>query len=296
VPRVSVVIPTFNCATCVTQAIDSVAAQTMRDVEVIVVDDGSTDDTRQVLERYIRQPAFRYVFQDNRGVAAAKNTGARLAETEYIAFLDADDALVPEALQQMVAALDASGASWCLTDIWKVYGDRRERQRTHVPAADPLHAILEEDFVRRGIFFRRGEFRDVGMFDEALRTREDWDLGIRMFRMGKPFAYLDRPLCMYVRREGSLTTGSQSQVLRDTERVLHKHHKHLADAGDREAARIYADRMWELARRYLYQARSYQRAAACMRESLAYDLNLGRLLHPLLHHLRRLPRSAGLPV
>lgn len=288
--RVSVIIPSYNCAAFVANAVDSVLGQTMQDYEVIVVDDGSTDNTREVLRRYLEHPRFRYLFQSNRGVSAAKNLGARASDAEYVAFLDADDTLAPEALELATAALDESGASWCLINIYKVNGERREVQRTNLPSEDPFYGILKEDFIRRGIFFRRTGFRNVGMFDEGLRTREDWDIGIRIFRLGMPFVYLNQPLCTYVWREGSLTTGNQSRLLADTEKVLRKHHKALADAGDRRVAKIYAHNMWDLGRRYFYIVGDYRRAFACMRESLAYDLNPGRMFHPLVHHLRRFLR------
>lgn len=286
-PKVSVIIPTYNCAEFVCRAVESVLVQTTRNYEIIVVDDGSSDDTREVLTAYLGCPQFRYVHQENLGLPAARNSGARMSDSEYLAFLDADDALTPDALELMAAALDASRASWCLIDIEKVKGGLREVRRTALPAGDLLLGVLREDFICRGMFFRRKDFVEIGMYDESMRYREDWDLNIRMFENHKNFVYLDKALYLYTWREGSITTSKRSRVLTYTERLLHKHHRRLADAGDAVVAKIYASNMWGLARDYLYCARDYKRCLACARESLAYDLSLGRMLHPIVHHFRR---------
>jgi glycosyltransferase involved in cell wall biosynthesis len=291
-PKVSVVIPSYDCAAFVGRAVQSVLAQTMPDYEVIVVDDGSRDNTREVLEPYFDDPRFRYVRQENRGLPGARNTGVRASDSEYLAFLDADDALAPAALERMEAALDGSAAGWCLIDILKV-GDRlREVRPTVIPDGDLHLESLREDFIRRAMFFRRTAFIDIGMYDEDMRYREDWDLNIRMLERRAPFAYVGEPLYLYTWREGSITTGNHAKLLYYTRQVLRKHHKRLADAGDRRAAKLYAYNMWDLARRYVYLVRDYRQGLACMRESLAYDLDLGRLFHPIVHHARRLPGGA----
>ncbi len=286
-PKVSIIIPSYNCADYVRGAVDSALAQTFHDYEIIVVDDGSSDDTREVLEAYGRESRFRYVYQENRGLPGARNAGARASQADYLAFLDADDALAPEALEVMTAELERSGTSWCLIDILKVLGEKKEIRRTTVPAGDLFHEILRNDFIRRAMFFKRQDFFDVGMYDEAMRYREDWELNIRMFGKQKPFAYIGRPLYWYTWREGSITTGNRGKVLVYTEMVLRKHHKRLADAGDRTAAKLYAKNMWDLGRAYFSEQRNTKRAAACVRESLAYDFNARRLFHPVVYRLRR---------
>lgn len=285
-PKVSVIIPSYNCAEFVLRAVESVLMQTLRDYEVIVVDDGSSDNTREVLS-YLSRTQIRYIRQENRGLPGARNAGARASDSEYLAFLDADDTLASNALELMMAALDTSGASWCLIDIVKVKNAFREIQRTALPAGDPFLGILKEDFIRRGMFFRRKELSEIGMYDEGMRFREDWDVNIRMFESHKPFIYLDKPLYFYTWRDGSITTGKRAEMLAYTEKVLRKHHKRLADAGDPVVATIYARNMWGLARDYLYSARNHRSCFGCARESLTYDLSFGRVLHPFIHRLRR---------
>jgi len=291
--KVSVVIPSYNCAEFVCAAIDSVLAQTMQDYEVIVVDDGSADNTADLLRRYQAEPNFRYIYQQNRGLPGARNAGALLSRGEYLAFLDADDTLAPQALERMTGQLERSGASWCLVDILKVNGDRREVRRTELQAGNSLHLILKEDFIRRAMFFRRQDFFQIGMYDESMRYREDWDINIRMFEDRRPFVYVAEPLYLYSWREGSITTGNRAKVLAYTQQLLRKHHKRLADGGDRAIARIYAANLWDLARQYVYLVRDYKRALVCGAESLVYDFNWPRLFHPLLHNFGRLRRRAS---
>jgi glycosyltransferase involved in cell wall biosynthesis len=288
-PKVSVVIPSFNCADYLPRAIDSILSQTMDDIEIIVVDDGSTDPTRQVMERYSTLPMVRYLYQENGGVGRARNAGAQASRGHYVAFIDADDALPQNALEKLCAALHAEpGACWCITDIWKVRENGQELQRSNVPSRDPFYGILEDDFVRRGIFFRREDFLAVGMYDESLKSREDWDINIRMLESGRAFCYIPEPLYLYSWRSGSLMTSPSGKVLFHTDRLLRKHHKRLADAGDRRAAQIYAKNMWDLGRRYFYSRRDLFRALGCIRESLAYDLSFARLFHPLFYNVKRL--------
>jgi glycosyltransferase involved in cell wall biosynthesis len=291
-PKVSVIIPTYNCAHSVTRAVDSALAQTSQDFDIIVVDDGSHDNTREVLKPYSAHTKFHYIYQDNRGAPGARNTGAQASEAEYVAFLDADDLLSPRALELMTEALDASRAGWCLIDATRVRGHQTLVRQTNIPQGDLLIGILKEDFIGRCMFYRRRDFIDIGMLDESYPCLEDWDISIRLFEARKPFAYLNVPVYTYIWRQGSLITDRWKMAVH-TERLLRKHHKRLADAGNSVVAKIYAQAMWDLARRYLYEVRSYKRAMVCMRESLAYDFDLTRLFHPAFHQLRKLCAHVG---
>jgi glycosyltransferase involved in cell wall biosynthesis len=290
-PEVSVIIPSFNCADYIAGSIDSVLRQTLQDFEIIVVDDGSADDTRRVIDRYLVDPRFRYIHQPNCGLPGARNTGARAARAPYLAFLDADDALDAGALEKMWTALARSEACWCVIDLLKVCGAKSEMRKTQVPAGNLFYGILRDDFIRRGMFLRRDVFMAVGMYDEEMKNREDWDLNIRMLERGKAFVYVPEPLYLYSWREGSITTGNPAKMLFYTERVLRKHHKRLADSGDALAAKLYAENLWELARKHFYGSRNIRKALACMRESFIYDMSLRRLLHPVFHQFQRLVTS-----
>ena len=104
-PEVSVIIPTFNYGRFLEQAIQSVLGQTFQDFELIVVDDGSTDDTREVLARFESDRRVRCLFQANRGDAAARNTGILNAGGRYVAFLDSDDYWMPEKLERQLGIM-----------------------------------------------------------------------------------------------------------------------------------------------------------------------------------------------
>ncbi len=134
---VTVVIPTFNMAHYLPEVIGSVRGQTHRDIEIVVVDDGSTDDTRAVLASY---PEVRYTYQQNRGVAAARNTGMRLGTGEYFAFLDADDCLTPTSIERRAAFLDRyRQVGAVFTDLFLHEDPARPAVRGH---------YVEEDFPR----------------------------------------------------------------------------------------------------------------------------------------------------
>ncbi|MGE5294771.1 MAG: glycosyltransferase family 2 protein [Solirubrobacterales bacterium] len=123
-PRVSVIIPTYNRATYVPRAIDSVLSQKYRDLEIIVVDDGSKDNTREVVAAY--GAPVRYIFQENQGPGAARNQGIRVAAGAYLAFLDSDDVWMPTFLEKTVSALDEHPeVGVATTGIYLGYKDRK---------------------------------------------------------------------------------------------------------------------------------------------------------------------------
>lgn len=185
--RVSVVIPTFNHARFLRSAVNSALAQTMPPCEVIVVDDGSTDDTAEILASY--RDRIRVVRQPNRGVAAARNAGAAVASGELLAFLDADDVWLPAKLERQVARFQAApdlGLVHCGVDEIDAEGARLRRVQ------DGLEGWVADDMLmfKRSVILGGGSgamiplalFKEVGGFDEALSTSADWDLYYRLAR------------------------------------------------------------------------------------------------------------------
>jgi glycosyltransferase involved in cell wall biosynthesis len=288
---VSVIIPAYNAASSISTTIDSVLSQTLQDFEIIVSDDGSTDRTAEIVSRFLNDSRVRYLFHENRGTSHAKNIAAREAKGEYLFFLDSDDTLDCTALETMVHQFRATGAVWCVVDIVKQIGENRTIKRSQFPSGDLLLGILEEDFVTRSPFYLKAAFLSSGMFDEGLAVREDWDINIRMVEAGRPFTYINQPLYIYARTEGSLMTGNLRRVLTCTEKVLVKHHKKLADEGNPQIASIYARNMWHLARRYFYEARDFREGFLCVCESMRYNLSLHRLFHPIIHRIEVILRK-----
>lgn len=194
-PRVSVVIPTYNRAALLARAIDSVVSQTVEPLEILVVDDGSTDDTKTLIrERY---PQIRYLAQENRGVSAARNRGIAESQGELIAFLDSDDAWVESKLEKQIAAMDGDPhAPICHTEeIWIRNGRRVNPMNKHRKHGGwifqqclPLCTISPSSTLAR-----RELFDEVGLFDESLPACEDYDLWLRVASR-YPVHLVDEPL------------------------------------------------------------------------------------------------------
>jgi glycosyltransferase involved in cell wall biosynthesis len=199
VPKVSVIIPAHNAARFVTETIESVLHQTYRDLEVIVVDDGSTDETVQVLRAFKDRIVLRS--QPNGGVARARNAGARIATGEWLAFLDADDLWLPEKLERQLELADA-GTAWIYSDRFNFgsLGDGPEIQSeiTTMHEGDVFTALLAEgNFISSSTVIVRKEIFDrVGGYCENLRGTEDWDLWIRVSERNS-IRFCPRPLLRY---------------------------------------------------------------------------------------------------
>ena len=186
-PLVSAVIPTYNYARFVTHAIDSVLAQTYTPLECIVVDDGSTDETPEVLRPF--GDRIRVIRQENRGLSAARNAGIRSARGSYVALLDADDRWKPTKIAQQVALAEsdpAVGAIGCAVELVEGASPPRA-MRARQPALE-LPARLRQIAVRSGWVEGSGSgalvprriLDEVGPFDETLRAAEDWDMWLRI--------------------------------------------------------------------------------------------------------------------
>ncbi len=182
VPLVSVIIPTYNRAETVRRAVDSVLAQTFRDFELIVVDDGSTDNTPQVLEAYGRKVIP--VRQERAGVSAARNRGIARSSGALLAFLDSDDAWKPEKLAVQTAFFqEHQEVLICQTEeTWIRNGKRVNPRYRHLkPSGDIFLPSLKLCLVSpSAVMMRRELFEKVGLFDEDLPACEDYDLWLRV--------------------------------------------------------------------------------------------------------------------
>jgi hypothetical protein len=191
---VSVVIPTYNRAAYLAEAIDSVRDQRYRRLEIIVVDDGSTDDTRAVAARYAR--AIRYVWQPNSERGAARNHGLRLARGEFVAFLDSDDLWTPDKLDwdlDLFRRRPEFGVVYADTLI--VDGARRPRRRTHRrgPQGQVTRSLLHQNFVPMSAHLVRTRImREAGGFREDCNLAEDWEAWVRMSTRTS-FGHVPRP-------------------------------------------------------------------------------------------------------
>jgi glycosyltransferase involved in cell wall biosynthesis len=183
-PRVSVVIPTYNAAAMVKEAIESVLAQTYADFEVVVMDDGSTDDTESVVRQF--GDRIRYFKQENRGVSAARNAGINKSLGDYVAFLDSDDLWLPDKLTEQIPLLEADPKLGLVYCDWAVMSGEAVLQSSYLedlPAASGyvFDELIQSGFIlTSGVVLRRACLDDVGAFDKSLAIAQDYDLWLRI--------------------------------------------------------------------------------------------------------------------
>lgn len=226
-PAVSVIMPAYNVAPYISEAIESVLAQTFTDYELIVVDDGSVDETATIVRAYMdRDHRIMLLQQENRGLAAARNAALRVAGAPLLALLDSDDLWTPEFLAEQIAVLDArpeidivTGNAWTLGS----HEDGLPARPWPDPRPAPdLSTILTDEFsVFIMAVFRRKVYDTIGGFDDMLRTNEDFDFWFRAALAGFRFARNDKPLGYYRRRDDSLS-ASEVRMLRGALRVYYK--------------------------------------------------------------------------
>lgn len=205
-PRVSVVIPAYNCASYIGQAIESVFSQSFRSYEMIVIDDGSQDDTSQVVQAY--GDRVRYVYQANQGVSMARNHGIQLAEGEFIAFLDADDYFLPEKLAAQLAVFDAKPQLGLVHSGWRRVNHRGEFLQDvepwhNVPYLDVEMWLRWKPVLPSAMMFRRQWLERAGGFDPRFPPAEDTDLALRLALMGCEAEWLRQVTVCYRQHEQS---------------------------------------------------------------------------------------------
>jgi glycosyltransferase involved in cell wall biosynthesis len=239
-PLVSVVIPTFNRATTIVRAVESVLQQTYRPLEVVVVDDGSTDKTPEVLQAY--GSAIVYVRQDNAGPAAARNRGIRESKGDLVAFLDSDDLWRETKLARQVAVLERAGPQvpCCLCNTLMKTLDGGERDSFGIAwlrMAEPEGlwlnpaAILATRFVLfcQAALVRREPLLDCGGFDERLWLMEDHDLALRLALRG-PWGFVREPLAVWcgANDDFNLSSAARKQPARVYQNIEYIDRKILA--------------------------------------------------------------------
>ena len=211
-PRVSVVIPTYNMAAFLPEAVESIFRQSFQDIEVIVIDDGSTDNTPEVMAQFSSR--VKYVRQENAGQTAAYNRGDDIARGEYELQFDADDVLIDGALGRMVSVMDgAPQAGFCYGQVrymdeegkaLDVHRQWPERSGL-MTARQVILELLNLRFIfGSAVLLRRSCFRDVGRFDESLDYGEDTELFVRMAR-ARPVVYIAEPLAWRRKHSAAIT-------------------------------------------------------------------------------------------
>jgi glycosyltransferase involved in cell wall biosynthesis len=226
-PKVTVIIPAYNIRPYIEAALVSIEQQTLQAFEAIVVDDGSTDGTADVVQPFCqRDPRFRLVTKPNGGLSSARNYGIRQATTDYIALLDGDDVYTADKLANHVERLDRNPQVGVVYSASKVI--RNDGQPTWMSLSgkpifsDPLLSLLCKNFVGHGsnAVFRRVLIDEVGEFDETLRSSEDVDFWLRVAATEQWHFYREPRALSYYRVRPSGLSFNVAQMQYSHERVI----------------------------------------------------------------------------
>ena len=244
-PTVSVIIPTYNRAAYLLEAIESVRAQTFLDYEILVVDDGSIDDTHQRLQLYIDQNLVQYTYQENQGPSVARNRGIQLAAGKYIAFLDSDDLFLPTKLEKQVPILEQSPEIVMVHSGYTRVDEQMQVLGYRCP--DRLSGWVYPNILldwsvmiaTPTVLVRTAVLRDLGGFDESMWRSQDLDLWRRIARF-HPIAVLPEPTCKVRHHAGS--QSSQRAGLHAVE--AYSHYLLNAFADDSDLGFIFKRKVW----------------------------------------------------
>jgi glycosyltransferase involved in cell wall biosynthesis len=270
---VSVIMPCYNAAQYVGKAIDSVLTQSHSNLEVLVVDDGSTDGTASIVQGF-DDPRIQYIYQDNSGPAAARNNAMAVARGEYIAFLDADDIALPDRLAEQVkliedhpeASVVTSGFTWIDEHDCELPWNNHSWRK--LPDLNNLQNWLYDcPIVPSATMLRRSALLEAGGFDTTLHGGEDWNLWLRLVLKGHRMVWHSQVACLYRHRSDSLSNDAE-RMSRDCVKALSAvlqrpdFPKHLTKAGIEALAirridgakRLYTSGKWEQGRQSLEEA------------------------------------------
>lgn len=267
--KVSVVITCYKYGHYLANAVDSVLGQTYKNIEVIIVNDGSPDNTDEVMQGYLSDPRIRYIKQANSGQAIAKNRGIEAATGGFIAFLDADDAWKLDKLEKQMPLFSNPdvGVVYCGVTYMDENGDPLERQAKQLMM--PKAGWIAEDLFKDNLVpfcaavVRRQCFDKVGKMDASFRMGIDWDLWLRMSVHYK-FDFIDEPLLIY--RIGHSGQMSKNYLVReqDTMRIMKKF---IAENPD-----LLSDALIRWAFAYSYCNRAYYFRRVDRVKSISYYL------------------------
>jgi glycosyltransferase involved in cell wall biosynthesis len=229
-PTVSVIIPTHNRAKLIGKAIKSVLNQTYQDFEIIIVDDGSTDNTEETVKSF-NNFKIRYIsHSNNRGISAARNTGIRASRGKYIALLDSDDEWLPEKLDQQIKVFQNASSEVGVVCSWSYNIDEKGNyiSKRCLPKKD---GYIYEDLLSTDpisvptVLIRKECFHRVGLFDNLLNAQQDWDMWIRIAKYYK-FVLIKIPLVKYRIHPNQISKNLEVKVI-TAKRILKKYANEL---------------------------------------------------------------------
>lgn len=291
-PSVSVIIPIYNRAQYLPDAINSVLNQSYKDFEIIIVDDGSIDNTREMSEGFVRQYplVIRYFLQENKGPSCARNKGIAEAKGKYIAFLDADDEWLPEYLEKSMYALKENNCQWVSSVASRVVLDEQEKEIEkriiHSDSIDKykdiFSALLKGNVIGGiGVVVFKECFSLTGYFNENLRIAEDWEICIRLAKYGFKVCKVMEPLYIYKIRENSTTKSNPTAKFTYEYKIICTYAPE-AFALNSSYREIYAEKLWSIARQILCAGKkNYKLFFKCIIKSQIYAPSLKRILKSL---------------
>jgi glycosyltransferase involved in cell wall biosynthesis len=269
-PTISVIIPTYNRAGMLKEALESALAQNRLPDEIVVVDDGSTDNTAQVVAGFGAK--IRYIQQKNAGPSAARNHGIAIATGEFVAFLDSDDLWPKDRLQRQLAALEKHPDLDFIFGLEEKFDNAKHFERYAIRdrevlqalsaadciVSDPLALLLRENFIpTSSVLFRRHCLDRVGMIDESLHQAEDYDFWFRFALQGCVFGFCNAALCYRRQHDGNLVNQFVNRTVSTLE-VLKRYQNHSASHKDQLTQRLSALH-YDLGS-HLFYIRDFQRA------------------------------------
>jgi len=280
-PLVSIIIPCYNGEPYLQEAIESSLSQTYQHVEVVVIDDGSTDSSSVIAEKY----PIRYIRQENRGLTASRNRGIRESRGSYIVFLDADDRLKPEAIETGLRVLaENPDCSITVGDHLFISEDGSQLANSRKTCLQKSHyeALLRSNFVEMisSVLFRRSVLEEVGGFDTRLRVAEDYDLYLRIAR--------DYAICCHsavvaeYRLHQTNVSRNSELMLTTTLQVLGRHARYIRGNARQILAFLEGVRTWR---------KQYGRQLATELARSSCTLHAGNLRRKLLLLLEHYPQG-----
>lgn len=275
-PTVSIILPTYRGATrgYLCEAIESVLAQTFRDYELLLIDDGSDDDTAPLCKSYLGPSNIHYTYQENRGLSAARNAGIERARGEYLLFLDDDDLYAKDLVEKMWMAFSRHkdpkiGMIYCAYDFIDASG--KPFGRWYIPADGNIYERLFFDNYAgspSGTMIHRTVFEKVGLFNEELQSCEDYDMWLRIAKEFHAYS-IEEPLLRY-RIHGSNMSGNISKIELHQKKVLDHALKESPLHILSQCHRYYHHLYLEYAAKY-YEIGDYEHFRRCCRQSDSYQ-------------------------
>lgn len=270
--KVSVIIPAYNGDRYLAAAINSILAQTYQDYEIVVVDDGSTDNTPQVVQQYGGR--VQYLSQANQGVAASRNLGLTASRGEYIAFLDQDDVFLPHKLASQVSLLSQDPKLGMINSGWQITNQQGQVQAAvepwrQIPQLSSANLIIWKPVFLGAMMFRRSWLELTAGFDTSLSQTPDVDLVMRLAMIGCPAAWVEQTTVQYRQHEANASQDAllQAQELNQITARFFEQSSLTPEIKALEAQSRYQSLVWSAWRlhqryrpemsNYLYESQSY---------------------------------------